>query len=167
MALPDPSYNSSSFEIVDIDQDGRLDIVHTNGDTLDAFLPKPYHGVRWLRHTEEGTWERRELGLLIGALQSVVADFDQDGDLDIAAAGMYPQAIRDPGAYDSICWWEQRANLEFAQHTIERDHLDYATLISHDINNDGFPDLLLGNWTVGVGEPRVRAFVAEPADAER
>ncbi len=39
--LTDPSYNSSSTTLADINADGRLDIIHTNGDTMDAFLPKP------------------------------------------------------------------------------------------------------------------------------
>jgi hypothetical protein len=132
--------------------------VHTNGDTLDAFLPKPYHGVRWLRNLGEGKWERRELGLLIGALQALVADWDQDGDLDIAAVGMYPFGGDDPGAYDSICWWEQREGLEFVQHTIERDNCDYASLVSHDVDGDGRPDVVLGNWTVGPNEDRLRVY---------
>ena len=105
MRLPDPSYNSSSIQVVDLDQDGRLDIVHTCGDTMDALLPKPYHGLRWIRNLGNGEWENRELGLLVGALQSTVADFDGDGDLDIAAVGLFPMAYLDgPGAYDSICW---------------------------------------------------------------
>jgi hypothetical protein len=166
MELPDPSYNSSSFEVVDVDQDGRLDIVHTNGDTLDAFLPKPYHGVRWLRHLEDGSWERRELGLLIGALQAVVADLDRDGDLDIAAVGMYPQAGEDPGAYDSVCWWEQREDLQFVQHTIERDRCDYASLVSRDIDGDGYLDLVLANWSVGPHEDRLRIYRCIPSSRQ-
>ncbi len=96
--LPDPSYNSSSFQIVDVDQDGKLDVVHTCGDTMDAYIAKPYHGLRWFRNQGERRWENRELGLLVGALQSTVADFDGDGDMDIAGVGMFPKANQDgPG----------------------------------------------------------------------
>lgn len=147
MQLPDPSYNSSAFQIVDLDKDGRLDVVHTCGDTMDAFIAKPYHGLRWVRNLGNGEWENRELGLLVGALQSTVADFDSDGDLDIAAVGLFPKAPQDgPGAYDSICWWEQKANLEFVRHSIERDHCAHATCSAGDVNGDGRVDLIVGEW---------------------
>lgn len=145
--LPDPSYNSSSFQIVDVDQDGKLDVVHTCGDTMDAYIAKPYHGLRWFRNQGERRWENRELGLLVGALQSTVADFDGDGDMDIAGVGMFPKANQDgPGAYDSVCWWEQQADLTFVRHSIERDHCYHAACVAADIDNDGRVDLVVGEW---------------------
>ncbi|MEQ1827282.1 MAG: VCBS repeat-containing protein, partial [Pirellula sp.] len=89
----------------------------------------------------------RELGLLVGVLHSAVADFDGDGDLDIAAVGLFPSAhLESPGAYDSICWWEQRANLEFVRHSIERDQCTHATCEAADVNSDGRVDLIVGQW---------------------
>ncbi|XZE52725.1 FG-GAP repeat domain-containing protein [Planctomycetaceae bacterium SH139] len=163
LELPDPSYNSSSFDLVDIDQDGLVDILHTNGDTLDAFLPKPYHGVRWVRNLGDGNWVAHELGLLIGALHASAIDFDQDGDLDIVGVGMYPFASQDPGAYDSVCWWEQGPDLAFTQHSIERDHCDYASFLLTDINGDDRVDLILGNWTVGPEEAPLRVYLNFPS----
>lgn len=145
--LIDPSYNSSSFQIVDMDQDGRLDIVHTCGDTMDAVIAKPYHGLRWIRNLGDQRWEERDLGLLVGALQSTVADFDGDGDLDIAAVGLFPKAHLDgKGAYDSICWWEQKEHLQFIRHSIERDDCSHATCTAADVNADGRIDLVVGQW---------------------
>lgn len=145
--LPGPSYNSSSFELADLDGDGLLDIVHTNGDTLDTFMAKPYYGVRLIRNAGEGVWVNQELGLLVGALHSVVCDFDGDGDLDIAAVAMYPGCLEDgPGAYDSVCWWEQDSAGNFKKHSIERDSSHYACCAAIDIDSDGMPDLVSGVW---------------------
>jgi hypothetical protein len=147
MSLPDPSYNSSSFQLVDIDRDGKLDIIHTCGDTLDAFLAKPYHGLRWLRNLGDGKWETRELGMLVGALHAATADFDGDGDLDIVGVSLFPKAhLESPGAFDSICVWEQRENLQFVRHSIERDRCNIAACVAADVNFDGRIDLVVGEW---------------------
>lgn len=144
--LLDPSYNVSSFQVVDLDQDGRPDIVYTCGDMMDNFVAKPFHGLRWARNLGDRSWEDRDLGLMVGALQSTVADFDNDGDYDIVAVGLYPNAPQDPGAYDSICWWEQKEDLHFERHSIERDHCNHATCVAADINNDGRMDIIVGDW---------------------
>lgn len=163
LALPDPSYNASSFQVVDLDGDGRLDILHTNGDTLDAFIAKPYHGVRWLKNLGDNAWETRELGLLVGALQATTADFDGDGDLDIVAVALFPTAnLAGPGAFDSIVWWEQQPNAEFVRHSIERDNCDYTTCGVADINGDGRMDVLVGGWSTAPGEKSIRAYLNLP-----
>lgn len=145
--LKDPSYNASSFHLRDIDGDGRLDIVHTCGDTMDSMLAKPYHGVRWIHNLGDNRWQSHELGLLVGALNATSADFDGDGDIDFAAVGLFPDASRSsPGAYNSVCWWEQREDLKFVQHSIERDTCSHAACTAQDVNGDGRIDLIVGQW---------------------
>lgn len=159
MALPDPSYNSSSFEIIDLDGDGRLDILHTNGDTLDTFMAKPYHGVRWLQQMPKGGWETRELGLLVGALQTSTCDLDQDGDLDIVGISMFPGAGKDGiGAYDSIVWWEQKQAGQFVRHSVEMDNCDYAAGCVTDFDGDGRPDIVVSGWSTKAGQVPLRVY---------
>lgn len=165
LELADPSYNSSSFTLADIDADGRLDIVHTNGDTMDAFLPKPYHGVRWVRNVGEERWETRELGLLVGALGACAADFDGDGDLDIAAAGMLPPAPESSGqAVDSIVWWEQDADLNFKRHALEQYGTSHATCTAGDVNGDGLADLIVGQWALNTPVSPVAIYLSTPPE---
>ena len=160
MALSDPSYNTSSIQVCDVDQDGQFDILHTCGDIFDSFVPKPYHGVRWIRNLGDGRWEPRELGMLIGAMQTAVADFDMDGDLDIAAVGLFPLSNRESKrkTYDSVCWWEQKENLEFVRHSVERDRCLHSSCTAHDIDGDGRPELIVGEWAEGKTSASIRIF---------
>lgn len=163
LELPDPSYNASSFTLADIDADGRIDLLQTNGDTMDAFLPKPYHGVRWLRNLGDEKWETRELGLLVGALQACAADFDGDGDLDIAAAGMLPPARESSGqSIDSLVWWEQEPGLKFTRHALEQYGPSHAACTAGDVNSDGLPDLIVGQWSLGAAAAPVAIYLSIP-----
>lgn len=155
--FPDPSYNSSSIRVADIDQDGKPDIVHTSGDIFDSFVPKTFHGVRVLHQTSDG-WEVIDLGMLIGAMHSAVADFDLDGDLDVAAVGLFPHEDAKRQSYDSVVWWEQTEGLKFVRHSIERDHCLHTACTAADIDNDGRPDLIAGEWTDGDQAPSLRIF---------
>lgn len=164
LQLPDPSYNSSAFQLVDLDQDGRIDVVHTCGDVMDSLLPKPYHGLRWVKNLGDGKWENRELGLLVGALQSAVADFDGDGDLDIACVGLFPHGgSSGAGAYDSICWWEQKTSGEFQRHSVERDRCSHAACVAADVDGDSRIDLVVGEWLDDKQKGAFRVFRNLPA----
>lgn len=154
--FPDPSYNSSSIRVADVNADGKPDIIHTCGDIFDSFVPKSFHGVRLIQQTQSG-WQVRELGMLIGAMHSAMADFDLDGDLDIAAVGLFPIDDSSGISYDSVVWWEQKDG-EFLRHKIERDHCYHATCEAADVNQDGRPDLIVGEWKDGDIAGSLRVF---------
>ncbi len=164
--MPDPSFNSSSIRIVDIDQDGKLDIVHTCGDIFDSFIPKPFHGVRIIRQLEDGKFERIELGMLIGAMHSAVADFDGDGDLDIAAVGLFPGVDTSKYSFDSVVWWEQTEPMKFRRHSIEKNHCLHATCEAADVDGDGRVDLVVGEWKEGATAGALRVYWNRPSASQ-
>jgi len=146
-AFPDPSWGTSGCEIADIDGDGRFDILHANGDTLDSGLAKPYHGVRWLRNRGDRSFEVREIGRMPGVCQASAADLDGDGDLDVAACSLHQAAALDPaGTYDSLAWFEQQPDGSFTPHSIERDTCNHTCFALADIDEDGRIDLVAGTW---------------------
>lgn len=146
-AFPDPSWGTSGCELADIDGDGRIDILHANGDTLDSGLAKPYHGVRWLRNRGDRSFEVREIGPMPGVCQASAADLDGDGDLDVAACSLHQAAAHEPaGTYDSLAWFEQQPDGSFTPHSIERDSCNHTCFALADIDGDGRIDLVAGTW---------------------
>jgi hypothetical protein len=149
-AAPHPNWGSSGIELVDMDKDGDLDVLHTHGDTFDDFILKPYHGVTLLENRGSFPYTPRPIAALPGAHRAMAADFDGDGDLDIAAAAMVaggggPAEATLPG----VVWLEQTAPGTWARHPIRIGTPSYATLDVGDIDRDGRPDLVVGAFAFG------------------
>lgn len=144
----DPSYGSCGIELADIDRDGDEDVLYCNGDTLDSNLVKPYHGVHLLLNEGRFPYADRKILSLPGASDSAVADFDQDGDLDIACSAYLPRHLLGQlptGTYDSLCWMEQTGPLVFEPHAIETGTVGHLGLVAGDFDGNGTTDLAVGD----------------------
>lgn len=146
----DPSYGSSGIELVDLDQDGDLDVLYTNGDSLDSFHVKPQHSVQWLENQGDFPFQHHRIGLVPGVARAVAGDLDGDGDLDIAAAAWLPSDLQSsntigPASYDSVLWFEQTEKRAFARHSIATmKRLGFVALDVGDLDQDGDLDLIAG-----------------------
>lgn len=143
----DPSYGSSGIELVDLDQDGDLDVLYTNGDSLDSHYLKPYHAVHWLENQGTFPFVHHELTTLPGASRAIPVDLDGDGDLDIVCSAYLPPRILNQvpgGKIDTLIWLEQQGKGQFARHVIERAASGHLALAAGDFNGDGSPDLAAG-----------------------
>jgi hypothetical protein len=145
-AAPTPAWGATGLQLVDLDGDGDLDVLVTNGETLDDATVRPYHGVRWLENRGSYPFVPHELAALPGAHRAVAADLDGDGDLDVAVAAFLPDPERTRGAMTSLGWLEQTAPGVFVRHAIERGQLSHATLDVADVDGDGRPEILVGNF---------------------
>jgi hypothetical protein len=147
---PHPAWGSSGLELVDFDQDGDLDILVTNGDMLDDFLLKPYHGIRWLENKGGLRFEAHSLANLPGVHRALAADVDGDGDMDVVAGayvrfkvGNGPPRSRPDLA--SLVWLEQEAPGQWKRHTLEQGAA-HVTLDVADYDRDGDMDIVVGNF---------------------
>lgn len=157
-AALDPAYGSTGIQLVDFDQDGDLDVLYTNGDSLDSHLIKPYHGVQWLENEGHFPFRPHFLAAMPGVHRAIATDLDGDGDLDVVACAFLPNAHFSSSAnlqLDSLMWLENRGE-QFVRRSLELRHWDHASLDVADVDEDGHPDILVGNFTIdGIPGPIV------------
>ncbi len=148
---PHPAYGSSGIQLVDLNGDGKLDVLYTNGDSLDPpFLLRPYHGVQWLENQGRFPFQHHPLTSMYGVARAVAADFRGKGNKDIVAVSLltaeeFPQ--RKELQLDSMIYLEHTAPGEYIRHRLETVACDHFTCVAGDIYNDGSIHLVTGSFT--------------------
>jgi len=148
-----PAWGFSGFQKIDFDGDGEDDLLVTNGDNGDfgKTIPpfKPYHGIR-LYLGESGEFKEAFFLPQNGAYKALAADFDGDGDMDIASISYFPDYRARP--FESFIYYENQAGAtfpkaaDFKAHSFE-DSLSgrWCVMDAGDIDKDGDLDLVLGS----------------------
>jgi hypothetical protein len=140
-----PAWGCAGLELVDFNRDGHLDLVTANGDMGDFDCPpKRYHGIRI--YLNDGNWNFKEAFFypLNGAYETATVDFDQDGDLDLAAISFFPDYDRSPE--ESFVYLENHGNMTFAAWTFpDCERGRWLTMDAGDLDGDGDCDIALGS----------------------
>jgi hypothetical protein len=149
-AAPHPAYGSSGIQLADLNGDGKLDVLYTNGDILDPpYLLKPYHGVQWLENTGRFPFRQHPLTAMYGAMRAVAADFRGSGRMDIVTVSCLPPEIfpqRDRRKLDALVYLEQVEPGRFVRHVLEHGSCDHFTCAAGDLDGSGRPQLVVGNF---------------------
>ncbi len=155
-AACDPAFGSSGMQATDMDQDGDLDLLYSNGDTFGSAYIKPYHGIHWLENRGVFPFVQHRLTDMIGVQRALAADLDDDGDQDVIAVGLMPENLRaneQIPRHDSIVLLEQQAPGKFVRFSLERGNFVHAAIDVADMDGDGDLDLSVGNLQGLSGEP--------------
>jgi hypothetical protein len=137
-------FGSSWLTAADMDRDGDVDFLYTNGDAFD-YAPsgsRPWHGVHWVENRGGLTFAVHRIADLSGASSPQPADVDGDGDLDVVVVSAYND-WDDPAA-QSLVWLENDGQMRFAFHDIANAPTHLVTVSAGDLTNDGRIDLVTG-----------------------
>lgn len=139
-----PTYGSTYFDWVDMDGDGLKDILYANGDNGDySPIVKDYHGIRLFRNLGDMQFEEVFFLEHHGTFKARAGDFDQDGDLDIAAISYFPDYENRPE--ESFVYYENQGNFRFQAFTFENEPSGkWLTMDTGDLDQDGDLDIVLG-----------------------
>lgn len=143
-----PSQGGAAMELVDIDGDGKIDLVTASGDNGD-YPPtlKPIHGLRIYLNKGDFSFEEQALLPMNGAYGTRCRDYDLDGDIDIAAISYYPDYKSRPE--EAFIYYEQTSPGQFSPHTIpQADKGRWMVMDAGDIDQDGDQDIVLGAFNV-------------------
>ncbi|GEO05059.1 hypothetical protein AAE02nite_27230 [Adhaeribacter aerolatus] len=143
-----PSMGSSYFELIDFNQDGYSDILYTAGDNADfAPIQKRYHGIRLYLNNGRNSFTEAFFFPQNGAYKATAADFDKDGDLDIASIAFFARFKENPA--ESFIYLENKGNYSFTASTFRGSNRGrWLTLDKGDIDADGDIDLILGSFVL-------------------
>lgn len=126
--------------LVDVDRDGDLDLIQAEGDVLDG-------RVAWFEnlHGQGKAWERhiiKEAGHGQDFHSICVADFDNDGDVDIFSGGG-PLTV---GEHQWFLWENADGQgAKWNEHLIQRGQRTHESVCG-DVDGDGDIDILTKPW---------------------
>jgi hypothetical protein len=146
---PHPAYGSSGIQLVDLNRDGKLDVLYTNGDVLDPpYLLKPYHSIQWLENQGRFPFVHHPITPMYGVFRAVAANFKGEGKLlDIVATSYLPPdhfPTRKERNLDALIYIEQTKPGEFVCHSMETVTCDHVTCAAGDIFGTGKMDIVTG-----------------------
>lgn len=142
-----PSYGSSYFEFDDFNHDGYPDILYSCGDNAD-FSPvlKPYHGIYIFLNDGSYHFKQRYFFPINGCYKAMAADFEGNGNLDIAAISFFADYAKQPE--ESFVYLENKGGLQFNAYSIpEAANGRWLTMDVGDIEGNGKKSILLGNFS--------------------
>ena len=139
-------YGSSGISLCDLNRDGRVDVLYTNGDGFAYADPgtRPWHGVQWLENRGGGQFKFNRIGNLAGAYAPTGVDLDADGDVDVVATSGFNDWTR-PKAVSLVAFVNDgREN--FTQHVLAYEPIQLIACAVGDLEGTKRPAIVTGGF---------------------
>lgn len=155
----------SAWSILAVAGVGRLDVLFSNGDTIDPPFPlKPYHGIGWLENQGRFPFVLHPIAPMYAMHRAVAADFRGCGRPDIVAVSYLPPdrfPQRQQRHLDALIYLEQTVPGRFVRHSLEAASCDHVTRSAGDIFDTGGVDLATGNFLYRSSEQAITIWKNE------
>lgn len=143
-----PNYGTTDMVLTDYNHDGLTDIVTVHGDNADySNILKPYHGIRLNINKGKDVFEEAFFYPIYGVTKVLAEDFDNDGDIDLAASAFFPDFGR--LINESFVYLENTDSktYRFKSYTLNSGlPVKSLTIEKADVDGDGDMDIILGNF---------------------
>ncbi|MHB2151052.1 T9SS type A sorting domain-containing protein [Calditrichota bacterium LG25] len=152
IAVQGSAPNHYEILVVDLDRDGRLDIVDGFGDDANfgsANSGSVIDSIRFLKNTSSLNQLSFRPKLIVQTSSPsamAVADYDRDGLRDVAGLSWINYASLIPAAGENFKWWAQQSDTTFLEMQEIIDSYGGNDLQAADMNDDGYPDLVAAGY---------------------
>jgi hypothetical protein len=139
-------FGSSGLTAVDLNRNGRTDLIFTNGDGFDyaGYGFRAWHGVQWLENLGGGRFAYHRIGDMPGAYSPQVADLNGDGHLDLVTVGGFAD-WRSPRSV-SLMAWVNNGQQQFRPVVLAHRPTHLITAAVGDLDGNGVPVIVTGGW---------------------
>lgn len=137
-------YGSSGLKLEDLDRDGDLDILYTNGDGFDYAKPgpRPWHGIQWMENRGNGFFKFHRISDYPGAYSPEAVDLNGDGFKDLVSVASVNK-WDDPNTVSMMAWIND-GNQNFSAVPLANTPTHLIVADSADFDGDGIPEIVTG-----------------------